>query len=458
MALETGNYINDLVITNPTSTDPKSQGDDHIRLVKATIKATFPNINGVVTTSPDELNYMVGATIQPAMKDGSNLTTPTLGDSSLKIATTAFVAATSFASVLPAQTGNSGKFITTNGSVARWDSAGCVVAPATGGTLPGNVMSSLLTNATYTLPDLTTCNDAIGFMAISSSASVPTTISTSDGWAITTGMTAGTVRVLQPASRFTAHGTWGSSAMSPPMLATVTVAAAPTIIGTVMMPNSILLVAYTVSNIISVVALDTINNMAGTSVVVSSTAYANTFTIHKDTATTFVCHYNSTSGFCIAGSLASTAITLGTETAFTTALNLPPVQLQAGSYISAVLGPQTAVVSVTGIACTVSLWSSGPYYQYGLIRISNTTALLCGRDVATGLAQAQVLTVAGSTITLGTLASSATAINGAITGGVIAFDATNFLFLLVMQHQHQHLIFITLPFLAPPVPLGQSLN
>jgi hypothetical protein len=43
MALETGTYISDLVITNPTASDLKSQGDDHLRLIKSTIKATFPN-------------------------------------------------------------------------------------------------------------------------------------------------------------------------------------------------------------------------------------------------------------------------------------------------------------------------------------------------------------------------------------------------------------------------------
>lgn len=62
MALETGNYITDLVITNPTGGDPKSQGDDHLRLVKKTVKQTFPNINAPVTVTPTELNYLTGVT------------------------------------------------------------------------------------------------------------------------------------------------------------------------------------------------------------------------------------------------------------------------------------------------------------------------------------------------------------------------------------------------------------
>lgn len=122
MALETGTYISGLVVTNPDGASPKSSMDDHLRLIKSTIKTTFPNVTGAMTATHTELSYMVGATIQPAMKDGSNLTTPTAGDSTTKIATTAFVAGTAFASALPAQTGNAGKYVTTNGATASWAS------------------------------------------------------------------------------------------------------------------------------------------------------------------------------------------------------------------------------------------------------------------------------------------------------------------------------------------------
>jgi hypothetical protein len=62
VALETGTYIDDLVATNPTGSDPKSEGDDHIRLLKSTIKATFPNITAAVTPTHTELNYVDGVT------------------------------------------------------------------------------------------------------------------------------------------------------------------------------------------------------------------------------------------------------------------------------------------------------------------------------------------------------------------------------------------------------------
>lgn len=62
MALESATYISDLVSTNPTSSDNLSQGDDHLRLLKSTIKATFPNVSGAVTPTHTELNYVDGVT------------------------------------------------------------------------------------------------------------------------------------------------------------------------------------------------------------------------------------------------------------------------------------------------------------------------------------------------------------------------------------------------------------
>lgn len=60
-------YISDLVETNPDgATDPKSQGDDHIRGIKNTLKNTFPNITGAVTATQAELNVLDGITATTA--------------------------------------------------------------------------------------------------------------------------------------------------------------------------------------------------------------------------------------------------------------------------------------------------------------------------------------------------------------------------------------------------------
>lgn len=56
MGLESATYINGLVETNPTSSDNANQGDNHLRLIKAAIKATFPNITGPVTATHTALS------------------------------------------------------------------------------------------------------------------------------------------------------------------------------------------------------------------------------------------------------------------------------------------------------------------------------------------------------------------------------------------------------------------
>jgi hypothetical protein len=48
MGLESGTYVNDLVTTNPTATDGVTQGDDHLRLIKSTLKTTFPDASKVI--------------------------------------------------------------------------------------------------------------------------------------------------------------------------------------------------------------------------------------------------------------------------------------------------------------------------------------------------------------------------------------------------------------------------
>lgn len=43
MAVESAEYVSDLSASNPAGGDPKSQGDDHLRLIKAVLRTTFPN-------------------------------------------------------------------------------------------------------------------------------------------------------------------------------------------------------------------------------------------------------------------------------------------------------------------------------------------------------------------------------------------------------------------------------
>jgi microcystin-dependent protein len=60
MPLESGTVISDLVVTNPAHTDGLNQADAHMRLLKNTIKTTFPNITGAVTATQAQLNGLAG--------------------------------------------------------------------------------------------------------------------------------------------------------------------------------------------------------------------------------------------------------------------------------------------------------------------------------------------------------------------------------------------------------------
>ena len=65
MALEdlTGTkYIDDLNSSNPAAGDNVSEGDDHIRGIKNVLKTTFPSIDGAITATDTELNYVDGVT------------------------------------------------------------------------------------------------------------------------------------------------------------------------------------------------------------------------------------------------------------------------------------------------------------------------------------------------------------------------------------------------------------
>ena len=156
MSVETATTINQLNASLPAAGDPKAEGDDHIRLIKSTVKATFPNVAGAVNPTHTEFNYVVGVTsaiqtqldskapaasptftgtvtipsgasiagyaplASPAFTGTPTAPTATTGTSTTQIATTAFVTATSFSPVLPGQTGNAGKLITTDGTNASW--------------------------------------------------------------------------------------------------------------------------------------------------------------------------------------------------------------------------------------------------------------------------------------------------------------------------------------------------
>jgi len=153
MALEdlTGTkYLDDLVVTNPAAGDDVSEGDDHIRGIKNVLKLTFPSIDGAINATDTELNYVDGVTsaIQTQLDNkttnanhsgevtgsaGLTIADNVVDEANLKVSNAPsngyFLSAQSAATggmtwaevdALPSQSGNAGKFLTTDASDASW--------------------------------------------------------------------------------------------------------------------------------------------------------------------------------------------------------------------------------------------------------------------------------------------------------------------------------------------------
>ena len=73
MSLETfTGKITDLVVTNPTPSDPRSQGDDHLRGIKFTLAQTFPGFNGPLTAARvpfEPFGNIAAANVQAALQE-----------------------------------------------------------------------------------------------------------------------------------------------------------------------------------------------------------------------------------------------------------------------------------------------------------------------------------------------------------------------------------------------------
>lgn len=58
MTIETASYINQLNTAYPRSTDLLKEGDDHIRMIKNSLKQTFPGITGPVALTTAKFNLL----------------------------------------------------------------------------------------------------------------------------------------------------------------------------------------------------------------------------------------------------------------------------------------------------------------------------------------------------------------------------------------------------------------
>jgi hypothetical protein len=210
MALEdlTGTkYIDDLVATNPAAGDNVSEGDDHIRGIKNVLKTTFPNIDGAVTPTDTEINYVGGVTSAIQTQIDSKTTNAThsgevtgataltiadnvVDEANLKVSNAPtngyFLSAQSGATggmswaevdALPSQTSNSGKYLTTNGSAASW----AVLDTDANTTTKGLYEHAHTIAANYSI---TSGNNAMTAGPITINSGVSVTVPTGSTWVI----------------------------------------------------------------------------------------------------------------------------------------------------------------------------------------------------------------------------------------------------------------------------------
>ena len=118
MALESGTYIDSLNASNPVATDGLAQADDHMRLIKSTILASFPGITGAVDATHTEINTvadgdttatsttLVDADRVPVNDDGTMV----------QVAMSDFKTYMHGSLTYPTSDGTAGQFMTTDGS------------------------------------------------------------------------------------------------------------------------------------------------------------------------------------------------------------------------------------------------------------------------------------------------------------------------------------------------------
>jgi len=161
MALEAASFISDLNASNPTGADGRNTADDHLRLIKSAVKATFPNVTGAVNPTHTELNYVVGVTsaIQTQIAAKANTASPTFtgtpaaptaspGTNTTQLATTAFVAA--------AVSGGGSMTYPGAGMAVSTGSAWTTSKAAPSGTIVGDTDTQTLSNKTLVAPALGT--------------------------------------------------------------------------------------------------------------------------------------------------------------------------------------------------------------------------------------------------------------------------------------------------------------
>ena len=143
MGVETATYISQLSATNPLGTDPISEGDNQIRLVKDVLQKQFTTLGAAaVTTTAGELNILDGVTSTAAelnILDGVTSTTAelnildgvtsTAAELNILDGVTATATELNYSDITTLGTAEASKVVTSNGSLVTNFADGVVQRP-----------------------------------------------------------------------------------------------------------------------------------------------------------------------------------------------------------------------------------------------------------------------------------------------------------------------------------------
>jgi len=301
---------------------------------------------------------------------------------------------------------------------------GTIVAPAARTITEKYCKIAAYASGSYTLPDLSTITGDIkfGLVCPSNASAPPSSVTTSDGWTIATGFSAGTERSIMPTSIGTAHGTWDSCTMTPPTLGTITGSAANTVCGTANLDTNYDVVLFHDASNWYVAAINNSTGACGAVATIAAYNSENYCAIYKDTTTTFVAFVqHAASGTTVrAGSVNTTtlAITLGSAVTDVEVFVDTPVKLAAGVYLTArnnASDLKAYTVSSTTVTGGTAVASGAVAAGVGYLKIarsSNTEGfaayLATGGGSNARQLSCRVLTVAAGAITPGTASGAAT--------------------------------------------------
>jgi len=76
MSVESATYITQLSTANPAAGDPRSQGDDHLRLIKSVLTSSFPNVDGPLDASMIDYSASGSPSVSQTIKERLDNYTP----------------------------------------------------------------------------------------------------------------------------------------------------------------------------------------------------------------------------------------------------------------------------------------------------------------------------------------------------------------------------------------------